>query len=86
MCESHNMLGKGFMKPSTMVATQALKLYVGNVRLNTNAAELIRGLEEHNVAETGIQGHPVNRKGAAYWTRTHADTVNEECNKRGMLY
>ena len=46
MYVSKEMLGLGLFLPSTMIAMQSLKLFLGNKRGTTNAARMINALEE----------------------------------------
>ena len=55
MYESQNILGMGFIKPSTMIAVQMIKMHVGNVRLETKMSVLIKSLNEYNIVESGIE-------------------------------
>ena len=53
------MLGLGFMKPSTMIAVQMIKMHIGNVRLETKTSVLIKSLNEYNIVESGIENGQV---------------------------
>ena len=55
MYESQNILGLGFMKLSTMIAAQMIKIHVGNVRLETKTSILIKSLNKYNIVESGIE-------------------------------
>ena len=46
MYVSKEMLGLGLLLPSTMIAIQGLKLYLGNKRCASNASRMINALEE----------------------------------------
>ena len=43
---SKEMLGLGLFLPSTMTATQGLRLHLGNKRIKSCAARIVRALEE----------------------------------------
>ena len=46
MYVSKEMLGLGLLLPSTMIAIQGMKLYLGNKRSQSNASRIICSLEE----------------------------------------
>ena len=46
MCVSKDILGLGLFLPSIMIAIQAMRIYLGNKRISSNASRMIAVLEE----------------------------------------
>ena len=67
---SKEMLGLGLFLPSTMIATQSLKLFLGNKRGTTNTARIINALEESMWAEGGLNECIINNLEDTYWTES----------------
>ena len=60
MYASKEMLRLGLFLPSTMIAMQSLKLFLGNKRGTTNAARMINALEESMWVEGGLNECIIN--------------------------
>ena len=81
MYESQNMLRLEFMKPSTMIAAQMIKMHVRNVRLEAKTSVLIKSLNEYNIVESGIENEQVLNQTTPYWTMTWVNKIKEEYAK-----
>ena len=52
-------LGIGLMKPRTIIAILALKLYVGHKRLDTKVSRMISVNEQIQYMQSGYSIHPI---------------------------
>ena len=52
-------LSVGFISPNTALVISALKLYVENIRIQSNIADLITINKEHNHILSGLNKYPI---------------------------
>ena len=81
---SKDMLGLGLFLPSTMIAIQAMRMYLGNKRISSNASRMIAVLEEQIWVEEGRNQHPINHKKEMYWTPSWVDEIKKIMETRDM--
>ena len=82
MYVSKEMLGLGLLLPSTMIAIQGLKLYLGNKRCVSNVSRMINALEEMMWVEGGLNKSIINDKNESYWTESWLDEIKEIIRQR----
>ena len=85
MYVAKEMLGLGLFLPSTMIAIQRLKLFLGNKRGKTNAARMINALEEYMWVEGGLNRFTINDLEESYWTESWIDEVKETMKQRNIV-
>ena len=78
-----NALGLGLMRPSTILAILALKLYFGHNYLQSNCNRLINVNLEEVFVKCGQNCNFVEIKAdEKTWKRTWIDTIFKHCQKR----
>ena len=55
------MLGPGFIRLSSLIRRQALKIHLDNARKGTNTFDLITTSKQCNTIESRVQEEPLNR-------------------------
>ena len=85
MYVSKEMLGLGLFLPSTMIAIQGLKLYLGNKRSTSNASRMINALEEMMWVEGGLNKDIINDENESFWTESWVDEIKEIMKQRKII-
>ena len=84
MYVSKEMLGLGLLLPSTMIAIQGLKLYLGNKQCHSNASRIINLLEELMWVEAGLNDDIINNFEEPHWTESWIDEIKNIMRKRNI--
>ena len=70
------VIGIGIMKPSTIIDTLVLKLYMGHKRQKSRIAMLIKANEEIQFMQNGFTTHPILiSKNERFWTNTWSNQI-----------
>ena len=73
------------MKPNTILAILALKLYLGHKRLNTKVGRIIKMNEQSQYLQSGYQSHPIETPiEHKTLTRTWSDEIGIILQSRNM--